>query len=67
MQKLKPISTIHSWLVSIIFTTALLSCSYLGLLVLSSQTALEAVAWVMAGSAAVFLIYFRLKGDAGPA
>jgi len=67
IQKLEPIATTHSWLVSIIFTTVLLVCRYLGLLVLPSQIALEVVVWVMAGSTAIFLIYFRLKGNAGPA
>jgi hypothetical protein len=66
-QKLKSIANTCSWLVSIISTTVLLSCRYLGRLVFPSQIALGAVAWVMAGSVAIFLIHFRFKGDAGPA
>ncbi len=65
-ERTKRISTVSiacSWLVTIIFLAVLLGGGYLGLLTLPSQTALEMVAWVMSLSAAIFLVYFKRKGD----
>lgn len=62
-KKISTVSIAWSWLVTIIFLAVLLGGGYLGLLTLPAQTALEAVAWVMSLSAAVFLVYFKIKGD----
>ena len=53
----------YSWLVSLLFVAALLGGGYLGLLTMSTEQALEMIAWVMTLSAVLFMAYFRQKGD----
>lgn len=53
----------YSWLASLIFVAILLGGGYLGILTMSTQQALEMIAWVMTLSAVLFMAYFRQKGD----
>jgi hypothetical protein len=61
--KIWAFSTGYSWLASLIFVATLLGGSYLDVLAISTQQALEMVAWVMSLSAVLFMAYFRCRGD----
>lgn len=64
-EKIRAFSLAYSWFASIILSLVIFCAVFMGIIEISSVTALSAVIYIMTGSAILFIIVLHRRGDVG--